>query len=104
MKTWEALKALEEGKKVRLKYWGCDRYIYKTEDGTILDNTEDIVFITLGTEIKDDNWEEYGWNQTEEKTKIVRQMRCPYCFTYSCREVTDVHFIYCPHCGSKVIK
>lgn len=31
MKTWEALKAADEGKKIRRKWWGDDEYSVKDE-------------------------------------------------------------------------
>lgn len=34
MKGWEAVKALDEGKKVRKAYWDKE-YLYKEEDGHI---------------------------------------------------------------------
>lgn len=36
MKTWEAIKALEEGKKVRKVYWDKDEYIMADEYGNIV--------------------------------------------------------------------
>lgn len=68
MKTWEALKALGDGKKVRLKYWENGRYIYRTESGRILDDTGDVVYINLTSGIIDEEWEIY------EETMTLREL------------------------------
>lgn len=38
MNFWEAIKALEEGKKVRRSYWEEDSYIYIDSDNNLRDN------------------------------------------------------------------
>ena len=112
MKTWEALKALGEGKKVRLKYWGSGRYIYRTENGRILDNTEDIVFLNLTSEMIDGEWEVY------EKKTIDKWLN-PTCYEYGgfscecpvCHKTTLITktpefpnlIYYCMYCGTKNI-
>ena len=55
MKFWEAMKLLEEGKKVRKTSWAENRYLYIDEDGSFYDNREQIpILYTVGTE-----WEIY---------------------------------------------
>ena len=39
MKLWEAIKAMDEGKKVKKKDWHDDYYLYKAEDGFIRDES-----------------------------------------------------------------
>lgn len=99
----EAMVALEQGKRVRCKKWDLKDYIFMNSDKMIFDqyghSSISILFKSINEE-----WEECNWGDIEQKTRVVFQVRCPYCFTYSCREVDDVHFIYCPHCGSKVVK
>lgn len=38
MNFWEAIKALEEGKKVRRSYWEEDSYIYIDSNNVLRDN------------------------------------------------------------------
>ena len=107
MELWEAIKLLQEGKRIRRKSWAKNDYICLNKDVGLMDrvgrvvptSVERILFANMS-----EPWEEYGWEETEEKARVVHQVRCPYCFTYSCREESDVHFIYCPHCGAKVVK
>ena len=55
MKFWEAMKAMQEGKKVRRSDWGENCYLYINEDGSFYDNREQIpILYTVGTE-----WEIY---------------------------------------------
>ena len=54
MKFWEAMKAIEEGKKVKSKYWDSDEFIH-IEDGKIIDQLGD----EFGVIYIDDNWEIY---------------------------------------------
>lgn len=55
MKFWEAMKCLEEGKKVRVKYWSNNGYIMMNSSGYIIDEKGRIVNIN-NTE---DEWELY---------------------------------------------
>ena len=103
MKFWEAIKALEEGKRIRCKNWDLNNYIFMDSDKKVLDqyghSCTSFLFDSINKE-----WEEYGWGDIAQKTRVVFQVRCPYCFAYAHKEVHDEHFIYCPHCGAKVIK
>ena len=98
----EAMVALEQGKYVRAKVWDSNRFIYKSKD-ILIDDSGKLLYLDF-QKLMDEEWEEYGWSDIKEKTKTVIQVRCPYCFTYSCRETSDIHFMYCPHCGVKVVK
>lgn len=65
MKFWEAMKALEEGKKVRRSYWEKDNYIYIDSDNILRDNyddPQDLYYIPND----DDDWEIY-----EGKKEII---------------------------------
>lgn len=65
MNFWEAIKALEEGKKVRRSYWEEDNYIYIDSDNVLRDNyddPQDLYYIPDD----DDDWIIY-----EEKKEIT---------------------------------
>lgn len=53
MKTWEAVRALEEGKRVRKVYWNEDKYILADEYGNVIDE-EGKPYVV---EYLNDNWE-----------------------------------------------
>lgn len=53
MKTFEAVKALEEGKKVRKVYWSEDKYVMADEYGNMVDEEGKPFRI----EYLQDNWE-----------------------------------------------
>ena len=64
MKFWEAMKAMEEGKKVRNKEWTKDQYLYLSVDNEILDEKDQDVGINyIG--VSGSNWEIY-----EEKKPV----------------------------------
>lgn len=68
MKFWEAIKALEEGQKIRCVDWPKDEYIYlKREGGTprICDETDGIFAIHCFS--PHDNWEIYEEPKKQEK-------------------------------------
>lgn len=57
MKFWEAMKSMEEGKKVRNKNWTKEEYIYLTADNEVFDECGNeciLSFIRKGSE-----WEIY---------------------------------------------
>lgn len=58
MQFWEAMKALEEGKKVRHCGWGLDRY-------ADIDNTDLNLFYTIGNTSSKNNYLD-GWEIVEE--------------------------------------
>ena len=63
MKFWEAIKAMEKGKKVRRVYWEKDVYIHIDNDDILRDNyntPQDLYYIP-----NDDDWEIY-----EEKKEV----------------------------------
>ncbi len=58
MKFWEAMKSMEEGKKVRNKDWTDEQYIYLTADNEIFDEHNNECYLNfIGT--KDSEWEVY---------------------------------------------
>lgn len=62
MKLWEAMKALDEGKKVRNKDWSCKEFIYKNELGEIVwEDGEKFQMLLDSYTIK------YGWDICNEK-------------------------------------
>lgn len=58
MKFWEAMKAMEEGKKVRNKDWMEEFYIYLNEDNDILDERDAVCDLNFIGE-KGSEWEIY---------------------------------------------
>ena len=68
MKFWEAMKCLEEGKRVRKTSWAENRYLYIDEDGSFYDNREQIpILYTVGTE-----WEIY--DDRKEAPYVLRKL------------------------------
>ena len=64
MKFWEAMKAMQEGKKVRNKEWTNEQYLYLSADNQILDEhgyVASIDYIGLG---------ETTWEIYEEKKEV----------------------------------
>lgn len=58
MKFWEAIKCLEEGKKITRTYWEKDAYIYIDDDNILRDNyntAQDLYYIPNDN----DDWEVY---------------------------------------------
>lgn len=83
MKTWEALKAADEGKKIRRKCWTDDEYSFKDEGArfgkpalithlgwqtSIRDFDETVILEHLGWDaIFADDWEICGWGKMKER-------------------------------------
>ena len=65
MNFWEAIKALEEGKKVRRSYWEEDNYIYIDSDNNLRDNYGALPNLYYIPD-DDDDWEIY-----EGKKEII---------------------------------
>jgi hypothetical protein len=118
MELWEAVKALQEGKKVRGKSWSSYEYIFLNngvlvdETGDPLRNVNEVLFARSG-----DCWETYkeGWQNVETKNiwdlpegvtdmAQITAANCPYCDKkiVTLRMLSDC--TYCPYCGRKVIK
>lgn len=71
MRFYEAMKLLEEGKKVRKIEWETGEYIYKNSDDLLADETktENPVFSIEG------EWEEYiEPEQFREDTKMIEEL------------------------------
>lgn len=58
MKFWEAMKSMEEGKKVRNKDWTEEQYIYLTADNEMFDEDDGRCFLSFIGE-KGSEWEIY---------------------------------------------
>ena len=58
MNFWEAIKSLEEGKKVRRSYWEEDSYIYIDSDNNLRDNYGGLPNLYYIPD-DDDDWEIY---------------------------------------------
>ena len=81
MKLHEAIKHMEEGKKVRLPYWNKDKYVCVNEKNCIVDHEGQITMI-YG--ILSDEWE-----LVEDKPKFER-MEAPQVFKDLYKVVNDV--------------
>ena len=66
MKLWEAIKALEEGKKVRAVYWSESLYVYKDLYGNYI-TEEGISLFDSSLLNKDAEWELYDDREPVEK-------------------------------------
>ena len=66
MNFWEAIKALEEGKKIRKSYWEEDNYIYIDSDNNLRDNYGGLPNLYYIPD-DDDDWIIY-----EEKKEIMK--------------------------------
>ena len=117
MELWEAMKLLQEGKKVRRQTWAKDEYIYldnhvlKDERGKMFTISGDVFGSPIGT------WEEYkeGWQNVEVKNiwdlppgvvdmAMISSANCPYCNSKIVTLKMLVNCEYCPYCGKQVIK
>lgn len=111
MKSWEALKLLHEGKKVRLEDWERGLYIV-LKNGNLCDETGRAVdnpdwFFSSNRE-----WEEVkDWIVTGKfgiETRDFVWVRCPYCSSEIRKTITSNRLVqfdrYCPYCGEKVTK
>lgn len=66
MKFSEAMKLLEEGKKVRLKSWHLNEYIFIDSLGTIRDEQGEMYKISC----MNSDWEEYIESETKKIEKL----------------------------------
>ena len=72
MKFWEAMKAMEEGKKVRNEEWTKDQYLYLSTSNEILDEKgQDVGINYIG--IAGSNWEIYD-DRKEVYTNFYKDM------------------------------
>lgn len=80
MKTWEALKAADEGKKIRRKWWAASMYSFKDEScfcnpalithyGTLgKESLEDLIW----DDIFADDWEIYEENPKKPGNEYIK--------------------------------
>lgn len=66
MKLWEAIKAMEDGKRIKKKDWQDDFYLYKAEDGFIRDESNREYMIQ---NIKD------TWELCDERLPIAKEWK-----------------------------
>ena len=77
MRFYEAIKALEEGKKVRNYYWGKGEYIYKGEDGRYY--SANGIYCGTISGINEESWEIYDDRKDVDKSlkelyKILKEV------------------------------
>ena len=67
MRFWEAVKAMSEGKKVRVKTWPDNEFIYMGEESVLQEDNEELECVDsyMGKTNIDKEWEEY--TETHEK-------------------------------------
>ena len=70
MKLWEAMKALEEGKKIRKDNWDLGEYVYKNEYGNYI--TNEGIYFDIIRGANDNNWEIY--NDRKECLEIFKEL------------------------------
>ena len=81
MKTWEALKAADEGKKIRRRWWAANMYSFRDESrfcnpalithyGTLgKESLEDLIW----DDIFADDWEIYEEVQIRENNQLAKK-------------------------------
>lgn len=110
MELWEAVKSLQEGKRVRQTSWAKDDYIYLDKDVGLMDKTGRIISTSIERILfKDIPWEEYKeWTLTGRRSTEVREIvwvKCPYCLAELERTAHNglvKMYKYCPVCGRQV--
>lgn len=101
MTIWEALKALEEGKKVRYIDWSPEEYFYLNKSGKtpkIRDEHEQS-YDTITLHVN--GWELYegGFIMEFDYDEDVIKEKCRYCNRVHTRKLDTTPYIYCPYCG-----
>ena len=112
MKLWEAIKALQEGKRIRNHQWDSTRYLY-LENGVIWNQDNHSLDDSYGAPIKyllsapEDEWEVIpGWISFSpfSHNLDIATIICPYCRTGVNKVKEDKDYKYCPNCGRQVVK
>ena len=108
MKSWEALKLLHEGKKVRLEAWERGLYVF-IKNGNLCDelgcvvNNPDWFFSSNGEWEEAKEWINTGRFSTE--TREFVWVKCPYC-SAEIRKIVHNGLVqmdkYCRCCGKQV--
>ena len=70
MNIWEAIKELQEGKRIRESHYAKGVYLYMDDDGYIRFNEGEKYRFMSGVNLEDDEWEIY---EEEEETKYERK-------------------------------
>lgn len=71
MNIWEAIKELQEGKRIRESHYAKGVYLYMDDDGYIRFNNGEKYRFMSGVNLDDDKWEIY--EELEEETKYKRK-------------------------------
>lgn len=71
MNIWEAIKELQEGKRIRQSHYAKGVYLYMDDDGYIRFNDGEKYRFMGGVNLDDDEWEIY--EELEEETKYERK-------------------------------
>lgn len=71
MNIWEAIKELQEGKKIRESHYAKGVYLYMDDDGYIRFNNGEKYRFMSGVNLNDDEWEIY--EELEEEVKYKRK-------------------------------
>ena len=104
MKFWEAMRALEEGKKVRDVCWSYGCYIYWNAEKTFIHDENEDPISTDDIDITHD-WEVYVPDFIDcgkTASTHLRIKECPLCHKVHLVDETSLEFTYCPYCGKKV--
>ena len=94
----EALKALNEGKKIRKKWWYAGNYIWLDKENTLKDKNGSKAYASLGFDFKTNNeWEIYEEPVLDEKEKeylsaVIKPFRER--ITYIAKVEDDIHWFY----------
>ena len=112
METWEAMKLLQEGKKIRRQAWARGEYIHLI-NGVLLDEKNrdfDANYIKEMFFNSVSPWEEYkegsqSWQNPHQVGQVMCwSYTCPYCEGTIIIPSVSKEYAYCLHCGKKVIK
>ncbi len=71
MNIWEAIKELQEGKRIRESHYAKGVYLYMDDDGYIRFNDGEKYRFMSGVNLDDDKWEIY--EELEEEVKYERK-------------------------------
>lgn len=115
MELWEAMKLLQEGKKVRKKSWSKNDYIFLDKDVGLMDNIGHIIPASIERTLFADMFE--PWEEYEKRT--VDKWLNPTYYEYGnfscecpiCHKITLITktpefpnlIYYCMYCGTKNI-
>lgn len=80
MNIWEAIKELQEGKRIRQNHYVKGVYLYMDDDGYIRFNNGEKYRFMSGVNLNDDEWEIYeelGKEETKyERKEVEERVKC----------------------------